>query len=541
MSPIDCLVIGNNQMGFGDYVASVAAMGKSSGAYRDLRWSYYEDGAGIVSCRDYVNRRQPAGRPDIGYDNILSATITYLATFLQRRGFSSAYINMFQEGKAELASLLRSGRVASVAITTTYYVSPLPLLEVVQFVRSVNPDVCIVVGGPFVDTQHKILSASSLRYLLAQIGANVYIVSSQGESTLVRVLRALRGAADFDSIPNLVFRKGESYVSTPLIQENNPLEDNLVDWSLFAPPADGKQRYMVMSRTARSCPFACSFCSFPQHAGAYKYLQPADVWRELDAIEALGGINSVTFIDDTFNVPPSRFEEILQGIKERHYSFKWNCNFRCQYATSGMTALMKEAGCEGVFLGLESGSNPVLLNMNKRVTAEQYLTGIAHLRDAGILTYASFIVGFPGETDDTVKETMRFIETAKPDFFRAQLWYYDMTTPIHRDAAKYDLKNSQFEWSHRTMNAKKAADWVDRLHNDVLASTWLPQNDFDFPSLFCLLSQGWELKDIKKIVGDFNRRVQDDVALPGASSGMAYADPRLLADAMFGFDDHVEN
>lgn len=539
MSRIDCLIVGSNQMVFSDYVASVAGMGSTSGAYRDLRLSFYEEGDQIVSCRDYFNRRQPECLPDISYDDMLSATIAYLATFLKRRGFTYAYVNMFQEGKAELARLLRSGHVSSVAITTTYYVSPLPLLEVVQFVRSIDPGIRIIVGGPFVKTQHKILSAVSFRYLLAQIGADVYVISNQGEETLVRVLQKIRDGGDFGEIANLVFREGDSYVSTSLVEEDNPLDENLVDWSLFARSVKGNGRRMVMARTARSCPFACSFCSFPEHAGIYKYLNPADVWRELDAIQAMGGINSVTFIDDTFNVPPSRFRTILKGLKDRHYSFKWNCNFRCQYATPEIVELMKEAGCEGVFLGLESGSNRILQNMNKRVTAEQYLTGTGYLHDAGILTYASFIIGFPGETDDTVNETIRFIERARPDFFRAQLWYYDTTTPIHKHAAKYALRNSQFEWSHRTMNAKKAADWVDRLHERIRGSMWLPQTDFDFPSLFCLLSQGRLLTDIKDVIGAFNQRVRYDLASREASDGTAHIDPNLLVDAEFMFDDHA--
>jgi hypothetical protein len=177
--------------------------------------------------------------------------------------------------------------------------------------------------------------------------------------------------------------------------------------------------------------------------------------------------------------------------------------------------------------------------MNKRVTVDQYLVGIELLRDADILTHASFIVGFPGETDRTVQETIQFIEHARPDFFRAQLWYYDTMTPVHKEAAKYSLKNSQFEWSHRTMNAKQAADWVDHLHGAFDGSVWLPQNDFDFPSLFCLLSRGWSLNDIKDVLRAFNRRVRFGLASSDVPDSATLLDPNLLVGAEFTFDDHA--
>jgi radical SAM superfamily enzyme YgiQ (UPF0313 family) len=91
---------------------------------------------------------------------------------------------------------------------------------------------------------------------------------------------------------------------------------------------------------------------------------------------------------------------------------------------------MGKAGCEGVFLGVESGSDQMLERMNKTARRADYMKSIPLLRQAGISTYASLIVGFPGETLETVQETMSFVEEARPDFFRAQLWYCDPLTPI---------------------------------------------------------------------------------------------------------------
>lgn len=290
---------------------------------------------------------------------------------------------------------------------------------------------------------------------------------------------------------------------------------------------------MVMVRTAKSCPFSCSFCSFPAHAGAYRYLSVDDLCKELDQINENETINSVTFIDDTFNVPLTRFKEMLHRFIEKKYRFKWNCNFRCQYADDESVQLMKEAGCEGVFLGIESGSDSILKNMNKSTTVDAYRRGISLLKKSDILTYASFIIGFPGETNETVKETISFIETVRPDFFRAQLWYYDTMSPIHLESSKYDLKNTQFEWSHKSMNALEAANWVDYLFKNVSGAVWLPQNDFDFPSIFNLLSRGWTTQNIKEMVIAFNAKVRNKTSFRKALNVDDHFPSKLQADFNF--------
>lgn len=535
---LDCVVIGCNQMVFEQYVDRVRSMGEFSGAHRDVRLSYYFDGATPTSCRDFINERYLSDDPrgGLSYDDMLSATVAYLGSFLRRHGYSFDFVNTFQEGKEKLRALLASGRVKTVAVTTTYYVAAFPLLEIVEFIRSVNEDVKVIVGGPFIRNQYLLHDESSFRYLLRQVGADFYIVSEQGEGTLVHTLRALDdGGKGFDAIDNLIYRDGASYVVNRLSTEQNDLAENPVDWRLFFDTSAADPRRMVMIRTARSCPFACSFCSFPSNAGPYKYVDPTEVWKDLDHLESLGCVKSVTFIDDTFNVPPRRFEAVLRGMVERQYSFRWNCNFRSQFATEQTVALMKEAGCEGVFLGVESGSDPILENMAKQVTVDAYRRGLAMLKDVGIMTYASFIVGFPGETERTLRETQSFIEEAQPDFFRAQLWYYDTATPIHQDAHKYGLANSQFEWAHNTMTAPEAASWVEHLHQTVENSTWLPQNDFDFPSLFCLTSRGWGIPQIKKAVGAFNRMVSLGLPIGADRDDSRYIDDALMANAELGF------
>ena len=211
-------------------------------------------------------------------------------------------MNSFQEGQADLERALRDGRVRAVAITTTYYVSHLPLLEVVKFVRSIDATVPVIVGGPFVRTQHEVHSESSFRFLLRQIEADFYVVSDQGEQALVNVLAAIRSGSGYAGIPNLIYRDRDGYTCNPLVREDNDLGSNLVDWTLFGDHSRAAARRMVMVRTARSCPFACARSAVSRACGRLPLPGKIPPTSGVSSTtEALGSVNSVTFIDDMFN------------------------------------------------------------------------------------------------------------------------------------------------------------------------------------------------------------------------------------------------
>jgi hypothetical protein len=184
---------------------------------------------------------------------------------------------------------------------------------------------------------------------------------------------------------------------------------------------------------------------------------------------------------------------------------------------------MRESGCEGVFLGIESGSARMLELMNKTARPHHYRRMIPLLKRAGIVTHANLIVGFPGETEASVLETLDLIEEAAPDFYRAQLWYADPTTPVWQQKETYGIRGSSFNWSHATMDADAAADWVEHLFCVVRNSLWLPQWSFETWSLFYLQRHGMTLAQIKTFVRCFNAAIKEKLIRPGrteVSSGV---------------------
>jgi radical SAM superfamily enzyme YgiQ (UPF0313 family) len=219
-------------------------------------------------------------------------------------------------------------------------------------------------------------------------------------------------------------------------------------------------------------------------------------------------------VDDTFNIPVKRFKEILRMLVKNRFRFRWNSFFRCQYADLETIELMKESGVESVFLGLESGSNQILKNMNKEASVEQFLRGMDLLNQYEITTFGNFIIGFPGETDETARDTINFIKNSGLDFYRAQLWYCELITPIWQKREIYDLKGESFEWSHKTMNSSRACDIIEELIKEVRCPTRLIQYYFDYDNVMQLTYKGLSLDQVKQFLQAYDNGVRQKIMNP---------------------------
>jgi radical SAM PhpK family P-methyltransferase len=512
---VDCLIIGHNETDFADYVSGVEKMGRRSGAYRDLNLGFVRVEGTPHHASSLYNAVMAEGEETPSPKRLfcgasLSPAVAYLGTYLFRRGLSFDYINAFQEEKERLRELLLQHPVLTVAVTTTYYVSVFPILEIVGFIRQLAPQAKIIVGGPFIATKVRVSDAITLDYLFNTIGADVYVNSAQGEEALVNVVRAVKFKTPLSGIKNIIFRADNEYVANPVHRENNRLSDNMVDWSLF----DRHRWNYALIRTTISCPFACAFCGFPEHAGKYQAASIEAINRELDSLEDGQSVKRIHFVDDTFNVPKERFKRLLAEMSRGRRRLRWHSQYRCQFADRETVRMMKESGCEGVFLGIESGNDGMLKNMNKKATVDEYKRGIEMLKEEGILTYASFIVGFPGETEETVADTIRFIDDTGVDFFRTQVWYCEQITPIWQQRRKFGLQGSNFEWSHDSMTSLQACDMVEEIFMGHRHSTWVPQYGFDFGNIFQLLNHGLTFEEVAGFIRAFNQGIKEKLINP---------------------------
>lgn len=505
MVMLDCLVLGFYDYPFPKYVDLLRGMGTDSGPYQDLSLAFIEHEGrpmrGLDAFTYFYHEGRPGPHKLFHNADFLWPVVAYLTTYLRRRGFDAGYVNLPHLEREKLRALFKQG-VRSVAITTTLYVSPHPIFALVEEIRQISSDVPIIIGGPYIANQRQLLDRAELTALLDYLGCDIYVLCQEGEATLARLLSAIRAGEPLEGIPNLAFRGPDrEFIFTPPQSESNELDENIIDYTPFC---DGSLGEFLSIRTAKSCPFSCAFCGFPERAGTYKYLDVPRVEQLLNAIAETGHVTTLTFLDDTFNVPKGRFKELLKMMIRNRYGFRWNCLYRADHGDDETIDLMAESNCEGVFLGVESGSDQMLQRMNKAARRKHYLRAIPRFNACGISTYASLIVGFPGETNDTVRETIDLIEEAAPEYYRTQLWYADPVTPIWRQREAYKITGEGFKWSHCTMNVRNACDWINRIFLDIRNSEWLPQFGFEQWSVFYLSRHGMTRPQIRHFVNCFN-------------------------------------
>ena len=512
---LDCVVIGYNEVPFAKYESFLRNYGENTEAYRDLRFSFVdlaEKKLDYVGLMNYVSSRAAGNtNGELGTyksGDIPNLAAVYLTTFLRRSGLEARYINLFQYQKDLLREYLSEDPLC-VAITTTFYVVNLPLVEMIEFIREHNSKVKIVVGGPLINNHHRNYHGDEFRAALDDIGADIYVIEGQGELTLSEIVTCLKNDGDLSGIPNIAYFEDKTLKTTKVTPENNSLDRNVIDWNGFPEENLGPT---IQTRTARSCAFKCSFCNYPTRAGALTLASIESIERELNSMRDLGYVRNVVFIDDTFNVPFPRFKEICRMMIRNKYDFNWFSYFRCSNSDEEAIDLMAQSGCKGVFLGVESGSPTILVNMNKSATIQKYQQGIEWLRQYGILTFASLITGFPGETTETVSETIDFIRQTKPDYYRSQMWYCEPGTPIENQREKYQIGGEGFVWHHATMDSLEAMDHIDRMFLTVKESTWLPQWSFDFWIIPYLMGKGISLPQFKSFMNEAHNMLALEIA-----------------------------
>lgn len=514
---LDCLVIGYYEPAFDQHEGMLRQLGEDSVAYRDLRYSFVDLGDRKLTYAGLLSHayRLAEGNGGNGDDDeafksgdIPNLGAVYLTNFLRRHGHEAAYVNLFSYEQEKLARYLAMNP-RCVAITTTFYSLNFPVIEIVRGIRRYNAETKIVCGGPLVANHHRRYPPEELQIALDDMGADIYIIESQGEATLARVVEALKDGGDLSKVPNLIYKDDDGTLRpTPREAEANDMDAAIIDWQSFA---DENLGATLQTRTARSCAFKCSFCAYPTRAGKLTLTSLEALERELDAMKAVGGVENVVFIDDTFNVPLPRFKDICRLLIRKQYGFSWYSYFRCSNSDEEAIALMAESGCKGVFLGIESGSPTILANMDKHAEIEQYREGIRLLKQHGILTFGSFITGFPGETEETVRESVDFIRDTGVDYFRSQIWYCEPGTPIWFRKEQYGIRGEGYNWVHDTMDSEEAMDHIEDMFLDIEGPAWLPQWSFDFWIIPYLTGKGMSFERFRHFVTTANEMLRLDI------------------------------
>jgi len=247
------------------------------------------------------------------------------------------------------------------------------------------------------------------------------VVRGEGEQTMREVVAAYEAGAGVGTVPGAAGAPPRPFAAD-LDAIPFPARDLLPNASYIR---HGRRRYghaVTTVMSTRGCPFACDFCSNVVFGSTYRERSPGNVVDEIEQALALG-YDRVSFADDVFTLKRERVLAICAEIERRGLRFTWECLGRVDALDKPTALAMKRAGCTTVFFGIESGNDRILQLMNKKITTAQAASAVAAAHEAGLEVGAFFILCYPGETDDTVLETLRFAGSLPLDYLGLTMPY----------------------------------------------------------------------------------------------------------------------
>lgn len=292
--------------------------------------------------------------------------------------------------------------------------------------------------------------------------------------TLRDLARALQGGRPQGSVAGLSFRES----GRPIHNPDRPAIENLDELpfvtDVYRRHLDIGRYYfaaarhpMVMTVTGRGCPHRCAFCLTPQtlHGRRYRPRSPENVVEEFERIaREMPRVREVGLEDDTFTADRGRAREISERLIRKSLRLKWYCNVRPDVDLETLR-LMKRAGCRLVTAGFESGSQEILDRMNKGLRLETMRRFAADAGKAGLLVHGCIVLGYPGETRQTIRESLAFARELGCDSMQFYpLYVYPGTEAFARAEAEGLLSTTDY------------SRWVneDGTHNCVLDLPGLP-------------------------------------------------------------------
>ena len=522
MAHYDCLLIGHNELDFQQYYNILDNMASSGGrdhvAFIDMHLNCVEHKGRPYEAEEilthFYNEGKSKEEERVFYNgDCFWTAIAYLGSYLTQRGYTIDFVNLFHLEKDLLKKKLQENEYTTIALTGTMYVFEQNIYEAVSFIRKHKKNATIVAGGPYISKQAEEREPEYLRPLFRYLNADIYCYVREGEQTLTKIIDALKSGADLSTVKNIAYKKGREFVITPKERETNPLSQNMINYPLFA--SEYAKTGWANVRVSDGCPYACGFCAFPEHNNERYELMTLDrIEREFNSMREAGTISHIFFIDATLNVPRPHFKEMLRMMIRNKYPFKWHCFFRCDQTDEETIDLMAQAGCIGVFLGLESASEPVLRNMDKGAHKKDFRRTMPLFKRAGIRQMLSMLVGFPGETYATFRETLDFLEEINPDFTRPQIWFCDPTTPVWRRREEFNLHGKAYGWSHYTMDAETAVELVVETFFSLKGPTWIPDPGYNWTFLYAMEKNGMTIDQQKTFLKFFSAAAKERFLKP---------------------------
>lgn len=379
--------------------------------------------------KDNINTRLPESLNKV--QGVLPPLgISYIAAVLEKNGYEVAILdaiaeNLTKDETRDYIAREKPDLVGVTAMTATVRGA----LEAASVAKECGARV--VVGGP----QLAVYPNETLSYDSVDFG-----IVGEGEWAMLELVKALEGNQSLDEIEGLAYKKdGQVIVNEPAVVEDL---DDLPFPARHLLPTDKYSSIIGLNPVTtmismRGCPFKCSYCAKQPTDPRCRFRSARNVVDEMEQVIQDYGVREIMFYDDTFTMRRSHVAGICEEILRRGLKVKWEAPTRVNVVDRELLQLMQRAGCIRLRYGVESGDPDILRSMNKGITLDQVRDVFKWTRQAGIETFAYFMIAYIGETPETIKRTMSFANELDPD-----LVMFTVTTP-YPDTPLFDMVADQ--------------------------------------------------------------------------------------------------
>lgn len=373
--------------------------------------------------------------------------ILYISAWVENHGYANQVFDAtFQTFEKQKECLL--AQKPDVLAIYTNLMTKVNVLRIINFVKH-EPQLNhtkIILGGPEVRNH----AEKFLRH-----GAN-FIVVGEGEETTLELLDFLNGKlkVGIDEI------KGITYLQNGQLKTNTE-RDKLKSLDVLPMPNRTKvnmQLYFdawkqkhgtsaISINTMRGCPYSCKWCSRAVYGQSYRRRSAKHVVDEMQWINQHYKVDSIWFVDDVFTVSHKWLNEFRKELELRNLQIPYECITRADRMSEEVIDELKASGCFRVWIGAESGSQKVIDLMDRRVDVTQVRNMIKQSQQKGIQAGTFIMLGYPGETQADIKETVKHLKQSNPDIFTITIAYPIKGTPLYTEVESRFITNLPWETS----------------------------------------------------------------------------------------------
>lgn len=288
----------------------------------------------------------------------------------------------------------------------TYHI----VLKLAEVIKKNFPKTYIVFGGP----QSDITAEETVK----NVPFVDFVCCGEGENTVFSLFSSLLESNPNCDVPGLVHRQNgvvKKNTRPALICDLDSIP--MIDYSkLRYKKIDAKENgsYFPID-VGRGCPFACTYCSTKTMWGRkYRLKSPERIVEEIKYIHDKFDVCNFVFAHDMFTLNREKVNETCELIKKLPFSINWKCSARLDCIDKDLIDIMADAGMENIYIGIETGSSRMQKLINKNLKIENAVTMIEYIASKNIGVTASFIYGFPEETEEDLSETLRLISELIP-------------------------------------------------------------------------------------------------------------------------------